>query len=563
MEKNWQIKNIDPKQQKQISNALNIHPIVSQLLINRSITDIEEARSFLSADLNTLHDPFLFKDMQKAIDRIKLAQARKEKVLIFGDYDVDGVTSSTLMHQLLKRHQIDVTNHIPHRMDDGYGLNHQIAEVAKSNGISLLITVDCGITAAAEVDTINDCGIDVIIIDHHEPPEIIPKAHAIVNPKQKDCPYPFKELASVGLAAKFIQAMEGRIKPEMLDLVAMGTVADIVPLRGENRVFVKNGLPQIINTQNIGLSALLDVAKIKRNKGIKPFHIGFILGPRINAAGRMDTAHDSLDLFLCEDHILAAKLAKVLDKHNLDRQKMQKDVVQEAMTIVDETMDVEKDKVIVLSKEGWHKGVLGIVASRLTDKYFRPAVVISVIEGMGTASCRSVAGFHLHEALENCSECLEQFGGHEGAAGLTIKAENIDPFRNMINQLAGQIFQEKQLIPILSIDCEIALSSINLNLAEIIDSMEPFGEANSKPVFCTYNAMAKSYGSVLGRDTLKFWVTDGHVSFSAVGFGLAKMKEMIAPGRRIDLAYEIGIDDWNKAPIPQLILKDIKVSKAC
>jgi len=561
MSKIWQLKSLDPKLQAELSNALNVHPIIAQLLINRGIDSKEEAENFLCADLKGSHDPFLFKGMDRVVERIKQAKAKGEKVMVFGDYDVDGVTSSALLHKLLSSKGIDVINHIPHRMKDGYGLNEEIGLTAKESGVGLIISVDCGTTAVKEINAINKQGIDVIVIDHHEPSEgPMPEAFAIINPKQEDCGYPFKDLASVGLVSKLVHACEGELNQDDLDMVALGTIADVAPLRGENRILVKHGLPKITKTKNIGLMALLDTAKI-RGKKIKPYYVGFILGPRINATGRMDSAHRSLDLFLSKDIDDAYKLAKTLEKFNTERQKMQRDVVQEAMDIVEQEVNFKDQKVIVLSKEGWHKGVLGIVAARITDKYYRPSIVISVKDGVGTASARSISGFHLHEALSDCADCLENFGGHAGAAGLTIKEENIDQFRTRINSVAEKSLNIKELKPILTIDQQIALTDIDLKLAESMEDLEPFGEGNPQPVFCSRNVIAKSYPQVLGKETLKFWVTDGTASISAVGFGMAKYKDMVRPGGKLDLAYEISIDDWNKSPVPQLKLKDIRLAQ--
>ena len=428
MDKIWKIQESEPSLQRLLSLDLNIDSIVAHLLINRGIRTLDEAKQFLNPSLSSLADPFLLKNMSLVIDRIKQAQSKNELVLVFGDYDVDGVTSSVLLTNLIKHLGITVMNHIPHRVDDGYGLNHEIALFAKEKGVNLLIAVDCGISAYEEVETINKEGIDVIIIDHHEPSHELPKAFAIVNPKQKDCPYPFKDLASVGLVAKLVQAVLGEIPHDFLEFVAIGTIADVVPLRGENRVFVKEGLPKINETKNKGLMALLEVAKIK-GKQINPYAVGFILGPRINATGRMDSAHKSLELFLSDDWEKAYQLAQVLEQHNVSRQKMQRDIVEQAMGLVDQEVNFNERKVIVLSKEGWHKGVLGIVASKIAEKYYRPSVVISLKDGIGTASARSINGFHLYEALSKCATLLENYGGHSGAAGLTIREENIDPFR--------------------------------------------------------------------------------------------------------------------------------------
>lgn len=561
MSKIWNIKTPSPKLQIKLSDALGIHPIIAQLLVNRSIDEIEEADNFLNPDLESLHDPFLFKDMDKAVERIQRAVKEKERVLIFGDYDVDGVTSSVILNSTLTQLGLELIHHIPHRVNDGYGLNHEIAELAFQQNVNLLITIDCGITAFDEVESIREKGIDVIIIDHHEPSDnLLPNAIAIIDPKQKDCRYPFKELASAGLALKFSEALTKKRNEDLIGFAALGTVADVVPLKGENRILVNYGLKVIHKTKNKGLRALLKSSKI--NKGpLTPFHIGFILGPRINAAGRMGTAHTSLDLFLCDDEEQAEHLTKELENYNLERQKMQNDTVAEAMAIVEEQINFKEQKVIVLNKEGWHKGVLGIVASRLTDKYYRPSIVISTNEGIGTASCRSIEGFHIQNALQECQGILENYGGHEGAAGLTIKQEKIDPFREMINAIAQRILEVKKLTPSITIESEIPLISIDEQLAETIESLQPFGEGNPQPVFCSRRLTVKSYPQILGRGTLKFWVEQAGKTISAVGFGMEKYAGLIRPGEEIDLAYEITIDDWNKAPQAQLRLKDIKLSE--
>ncbi len=560
MQKEWVIKLPHPRNQILLADALNVHPIIAQLLVNRSIQEVGTARDFLAPSLTLLHDPMRFKDMAKAVDRIRQAASEKQKVLIFGDYDVDGVTSSVILNKVLKSMGIDVVHHIPHRMTDGYGLNHDIADVAREQGVALIITIDCGVTAFDEVETIRSQGIDVIVIDHHEPSEgRLPDATAIIDPKQADCDYPFNELASVGLAYKLAQVLAPEICDEVLDFVALGTVADVAPLVDENRILVKAGLKQILKTRNKGLRALLQATKMKR-KPITPFHIGFVLGPRINAAGRMDSALTALNLFLSDDEREAYSLAMELESYNYDRQKMQNNTISEAMEIVEAQIQQTDSKIIVLNKEGWHKGVLGIVASRLTDKYYRPSVVISTENGVGTASCRSIDGFHIQQALEQCQEVLENFGGHEGAAGLTIQENQIDPFRKMINDIAQSTLEIRKLTPKIYIDCEIPVNQVDLSLANTVEQLQPFGEGNAVPVFCSRRLVVKSYPQILGKGTLKFWVERDDQPISAIGFGMERFADMISPGRQIDMAYEISIDDWNKAPEAQLRIKDIKSS---
>lgn len=558
MTKRWSIQSQNPQLQKNLSDALGIHPIIAQLLINRQITSVAQAKIFLLADMASLHNPFLLTDMDKAVARIKLAQLQTEKILIYGDYDVDGVTSSALLRRLLNGLGIQAINYIPHRMDEGYGLNQEIAEFARSQGIHLLITVDCGINAFAPIEAINAAGIDVIVIDHHEPEGMrLPPALAVIDPKRQDCLYPFKHLSAVGLVAKLMQAILGHITLEDLDLVALGTVADVVPLHGENRIFVKNGLPFIETTNKPGLKALLKVAKISGKK-MKPYYIGFILGPRLNAAGRMDSAAVSLDLLLSENPDDAYALACSLEEHNLSRQKMQSEVVEEALGMIEADETLKAQDIIVVYKEGWHKGVLGIVASRIVDKYYRPTVVISVEDGMGTGSARSVNGFHLHEALTHCAGVLENYGGHKRAAGLRLKYDNIEAFRQAMNDFAHRSCPRENFVPSLEIDCEIPLSAIDMDLIGLISSMEPHGEGNPVPLFCSRNLTVKSPPSLMGKDTIKFWVSDGTKTISAVGFGMGSFKDMVKLGAQVDLAYTLSIDDWNKAPSVQLMLKDIK-----
>jgi single-stranded-DNA-specific exonuclease len=559
--KRWVIKTPHPKLQKEISDALNIHPVIAQLLVNRDITSVEDAKHFFYAHESKLHDPFLLKDMDKAVARIKQAQDNRESVLIFGDYDVDGVTSSALLRRTLKRLGIEAINYIPHRMDEGYGLNHSIVEFAKERGIHLIITVDCGINAVSEVKAINAGGMDVIVLDHHEPDgDNLPKAVAVIDPKRHDCKYPFKNLAAVGLVGKLAQALLGKIPDEEWDLIAIGTVADVVTLRGENRIFVKKGLPVIERTNKSGLMALLDVAKI-RGKKIKPYYIGFILGPRLNAAGRMDSATIALDLLLSDKYENALALAQSLESHNLSRQKMQSEVVDEAIAMIEASTDLKGAQIIVVHKEGWHKGVLGIVASKIVERYYRPTIVISVEGGLGTGSARSIEGFHLVEALTNCADSLETYGGHKRAAGLKVRHENIDAFRDAINIFAKGTLNTEALVPSLDIDCEVPFFALSLDFANLVEDLEPHGEGNPSPLLCTRNLTVKSPAALMGKGTIKFWVTDGKISFSAVGFGMTDYQDMIKPGQKVDLAYSLIIDDWNKAPVVQLKLKDIRLSE--
>lgn len=559
MAKKWRMAVSNPTVANELSNSLGIHPIIAQLLVNREILTVKEAQLFLNADLPSLYNAFLLTDMDRAVERIEKAKELNERILIYGDYDVDGVTSSALLKRTLKRFGISAINYIPHRMEEGYGLNMSIVEFAQSQNIHLIITVDCGINAFEPIEAITKSGIDVIVIDHHElDADRIPNAVAVIDPKRSDCLYPFKHLSAVGLVAKLAQALLGSLPEEDLDLVALGTVADVVALRGENRIYVKKGLPFLERTTKHGLRALLDVAKISGKK-MKPYYIGFVLGPRLNAAGRMDSANIALDLLLSEDDPTAIALANSLEEQNQKRQKTQITVVEEAIAMIEASDSLKSSQIIVVAKEGWHKGVLGIVASRIVEKYNRPTVVITLLDGLGTGSARSLEGFHLHEAFTSCSSMLDNFGGHKRAAGLRLKSANLDAFRDAINAFANSVMTKETLVPVLDIDCEISLGQIDMKLVEIIESMEPHGEGNPTPVFCTRQLMVKSVPALLGKDTIKFWVTDGNKTISAVGFGMGSYKEAVRLGSKVDLAYQLAIDDWNKAPTAQLVLKDIKL----
>ncbi len=561
MPKKWRLKVARPELQAELAGGLALSLIVVKLLVNRGITTLEQATSFLKPELSGLHDPFLLKDMGKAVARLKLARERGETVLVYGDYDVDGVTSTAVVYRALKKAGIQAMSYIPHRMEEGYGLNYEIVPLAKEWGVGLLITVDCGIVSAGEVRALKETGIDTIIIDHHEPEGAVPDAaSAVIDPKQPDCHYPSPQLAGVGLAAKFVQALEGEFPLRDLDLVTLGTVADVVPLTGENRIIVRHGLPRIASSPKAGLQALIEIARIK-GKPMTPQMVGFSLGPRLNAAGRMGSAATSLELLLCDVPADAAALVQVLEAHNRDRQRLQGAVVDEAVDIIEGVELLSGDSIIVVYKEGWHKGVLGIAASKIMEKYGRPAVVISTAEGMGVGSGRSLPGFHLNEAFAHCAAILEGYGGHQRAAGLRVKDHAIGELRKQLNAFAGSVFAGGMPEQILEIDAELPLASVSMDLVGMVEALEPFGEGNPAPLFATRRLIIKSKPQVMGKDTLKFWVTDGNTTVSAVGFGMGAEFGGLRMGQAVDIAYTLGIDDWNKAPQAQIMLKDIRSAK--
>ena len=558
MSKIWRLRKSPALPDPDFLQTLGVHPVLAQVLWTRGIADPGEADRFLTPRLSDLHDPFLFKDMVPAIERVRRAIDRKEKVMIYGDYDVDGVTSSAVLCRALRRQGADVMTYIPHRMEEGYGLNLEIIPTVKDAGVTLIITVDCGITSFEEIEALSGEGVDAVVLDHHEAEGgRVPSARAVIDPKQPGCSYPFRDLAAVGIVAKFIQALTGSFPEEDLDLIAMGTVADVAPLRDENRVFVRLGLPQITKSQKPGVRALIRSARVE-GKTASSHTIGFVLGPRLNAAGRMGTANTSLDLLLSQDEGTSLSLAMMLESHNRERQKLQGSVVDEAIAFIEADTGILNDKVLVVPGEKWHKGVLGIAATKIAEKYGRPALVISFDNGLGVGSARSVEGFHLNEALAHCADVLEEFGGHKRAAGLRVRQEMVQELRSRINAFANDISVE-DMAPVLDIDMELSLGKICMELIGGLSRLEPYGEANPPPVFVTRRVLVKSRPKVMGRDTVKFWVSDGRVTHQALGFGMAPLCAGLRMGQAVDIAYSLSIDDWNKAPQPQITLKDIKV----
>jgi single-stranded-DNA-specific exonuclease len=560
MQKIWKITEPNLDLQSKLSKDLNIHPLICQILINRGINNKEDLERFLNADLSYLHNPFELKDMNKAVARIKKAIDKKERVFIFADYDVDGVVSCALLKLALKKQELLAQHYIPHRINEGYGINDDVVKFAKQKRIDLFISVDCGMADYKEIELLNKLKIDTIIIDHHRPKETkLPKAYAIVNPKRQDCKYPFKELAAVGVTFKLIEALLNSDAFQDLDLVALGTIADVMDIIDENRIIVKEGLKKINKTDKIGLRALIDASGLK-NKNITPGFISYILAPRINASGRMDSAEKSLELFLTEDLNKAQFIANDLNNHNRQRQRIEEETLSEALDIIEKDINFKDHYVIVLSKDGWHQGVLGIVASKITDRFYRPTVVISLDKNLGKGSCRSIDKFHIFDALSECSEFLENFGGHKYAAGLTITKKNIERFKEEINRIAKQNLSNKDFIPILNIDALVPLSLLNPSLVSAIENLEPFGVGNPYPLLCSRNLRLKGRPSIVGKDTIKFWITDGKLTAQAIGFGQADIYKLICSANSLDMVYSPSIDTWHQPPEIQLEVKDIKIN---
>lgn len=534
----------DVSLQKTLSGELGISGILAQLLINRGIRSASEAYEFLNAETSCLLSPYSFSDMREAVSFIKKAAASKEKIMIFGDYDADGVTAVALLKGVLNAMGTEIFHYLPHRVKEGYGLNMNILDTVKERGVKLVITVDCGISSHQEIKELRRQGIDVIITDHHEPPAgSLPPANSIINPKVSSSNYKFRDLAGVGVAFKLAQALSRSDLADELDLVCLGTIADVVPLKGENRIIAREGLRIMPRTKRPGLRALIESARIKAKK-FTSATVGFIIGPRINASGRIHNAEDSLSLLMSRTKLEADRLAKALEAHNRRRQKVEGEILEEARSLIEREVDFKEDKVIVVAKEGWHQGVLGIVASKLADRFYRPTIIISLDEGLCKGSARSIKNFHLFQALQECGEHLSAFGGHSHAAGLLIDRAEIEDFKIRINQLAQEKLSLQDLLRSLEIDLEVGLSDLSENIVFELEKLEPFGTENPEPLFYTRSLRLKGYPQVLCRQTLKFWVTDGVWTYQAIGFGMADLKGSFMSSKSFSLVYTPRIDSW-------------------
>jgi single-stranded-DNA-specific exonuclease len=543
-----------------ISQGIECSCILADILINRGFTNKVEIENFLNPSLDNLYDPFLMKDMDKAVFRIKQTVQNKEKILIVGDFDADGVTASALLVQGLKLTGAEILYYIPDRIEEGYGFNEKAVFFAKENNVSLIITVDCGITANKEVEIAKSFNIDVIITDHHEPKDDIPNSYAILDPKQKDCNYPFSELAGVGVAYKLLQALE--LADDLLDIVVIGTIADIVPLVSENRVLVKFGLQELTRTNNLGLKSLINVTGLKE-KNITAGDIGFVLAPRINAVGRLKHAVHGVKMLVTCNENEAYDIANMLDRENKERQKIEKKIVKQAIEKIEKEFDFSKDKIVVLNDDLWHAGVVGIVASRLVEKYYRPVVIISSEKEECKGSCRSIKGFSVFNALAQVKEHLIRFGGHEYAAGLAIEKNKINEFRIAINEFAKKDLAEDAFEKQISIDAEIKFANINFDLFYDLEKLAPFGAKNPYPVLCSKKINIINMPRIVGEEHVQIKVSTDNIQFSCIAF---KMKHRIEELRSsflnetpIDIAYTLLINKWQGKKTLQLNIKDFKV----
>ncbi len=572
MEKNWVIKQQgDESILQHLQQILGVDRPIANLLKQRGIENFEQAKFFFRPELSHLHDPFLMKDMDRAIKRIEHAISSGEKIMVYGDYDVDGTTAVAMVYSYLKEFSHDILFYIPDRYNEGYGISIKGIDFASANSVRLVIALDCGIKANEKILYANSKGVDFIICDHHTPGAAIPDAIAVLDPKRADCSYPFKELSGCGVGFKLIQAFQlSRNLPfdaiiKYLDLLVVSIASDIVSIAGENRVMAYFGLKQINEKPSMGIQTLLKLSGIQK-KTITIEDIVFKIGPRINAAGRMESGSKSVELLISEDTSLAQIMGVKINDFNLDRRNVDSAITQEALTMIQMDESMKNKKSTVLFNPNWHKGVIGIVASRLLDHYYRPTVILTKSNGFATGSARSVNGFDLYQAIEECSDLLENFGGHKYAAGLTMKLNNVNAFQERFEKVVNKMIHPDQLIPVVEIDTELQLSEINDKFFRILKQFQPFGPENMAPVFLTENVSDNGGGKLVGMNAehLKLSLVhekDPYRVFPAIAFQQGKLFPKISRGQGFDICYSLDENVYRGESSIQINIKDIKVDK--
>ena len=549
-----------------LAKQLNISSTLANLLVQRGITSFEEAKTFFRPKMTDLHDPFLMKDMEKAIDRIEKALASNEKILVYGDYDVDGTTAVALVYSFFKTFYNDLDYYLPDRHKEGYGISFAGIDYAKENGFSLIIALDCGIKANDKVNYAKERGIDFVICDHHRPGEFLPDASAVLDPKREDDEYPFKELSGCGIGFKLIQAYAQRhhIPFEQLevylDLVAVSTAADIVPIVGENRVLVYHGLQWLNKNPRPGIKAILELAQVKRELTVND--IVFIIGPRINAAGRIQDARQAVDLLISANAAQALFEGKNIDEKNSERRSLDLNITEHALRIIQEDSFFAKRKSTVLFHPEWNKGVIGIVASRLTEKYYRPTIILTESNGLATGSARSVKDFDIYNAIESCSDLLEQFGGHMYAAGLTLKLENLEKFSERFEEIVSATIDEKSLTQEIEIDSVLKLNEISSSFFSVLKQFAPFGPGNMSPVFRTENVRDTGLSRIVGNNHLKLNLAEDETTrfgLDGIAFQMGQYYPFISRRIPFDICYTLEENTFNGKTNIQMNVKDIRM----
>ncbi len=568
LKKRWKIKETDDDYIiKSLSDSINISEVLAKLLALRNIKNFHQAKNFFRPTLELLNDPFLMDGMEAATYRLIKALTENQLICIYGDYDVDGTCSTALLYMFLKEFGANVEFYIPQRLTEGYGISQSGIDNIKCRGTSLLISVDCGITAIEETKYINELGIDLIICDHHQPKDVIPNAYAVLDPLKPSCNYPFKYLSGAGVAFKLAQGVAERIgKRELplkyLDLVALAGAADIVPLIDENRVLVKEGLEMINSNPRPGIAALIESSNISSGN-LTSGQIVFTIAPRINAVGRLGDAQRAVELLITKDKNQALELAKVLESENYQRRKIDEDTFDNALDIVENSLDLSEDIAIILHQEKWHPGVIGIVASRLVEKYYRPTIMLTTVDGIAKGSARSISNFNIYEALKKCEDLLIHFGGHQAAAGLAVEVEKIDEFKFKFNQIVKESMNEEDLLPELHIDSKLKFSEITAKFLRVIDQFSPFGPGNMRPVFISENVTVVSSPRIVGLNHLIINVKQSGCDrvFDCIGFNMSEFIDSIKTNSNLDIVYSIDKLVRDGKTFPQLKLKDLKVKE--
>jgi single-stranded-DNA-specific exonuclease len=567
MIKRWNSLAAESEKIKSLHESLKINTVLCKILVQRGIDDFDKSKAYFRPKLNSLHDPYLMKDMDKAVNRLVSAFEQREKILVFGDYDVDGTAAVACMYQFLcKIYEPAMLDfYIPHRYREGYGVSKMGIDYASENNFSLIVSLDCGIKSIELIKYAATLNIDFIICDHHLPDEELPPAVAILNPKQKDCNYPYKELCGCGVGFKLITALAKRYSIDeeyylsYLDLVATAIAADIVPITGENRIMAFHGLERINNKPSAGIKALIELGGIQKSLSIN--NVVFVIAPRINAAGRMDEAKKAVQLFIEQDYQQALVYAGLLQNDNSDRKEADTLITEEALAAINESEFLRSSKSTVVYKEHWHKGVVGIVASRLIETYYRPTVVLTRSGEVIAGSARSVAGFNLYEAIHACREHLIGYGGHFAAAGLSLLPENVEAFSMEFEKVVNKMIDPKLLIPEIVIDAEIAFSDITTAFYKIVEQMEPFGPENMRPIFIATNVMDTGYSKIVKELHIRFVLKQGDSTFVGIGFNMADKFELLKMKQPLDIVFTVDENEWNGQTNLQIKMIDIKLTE--
>ncbi len=565
MQKRWKILTADREKATALQEALKVHPILCNILVQRGLDTFEKTKDFFRPQLSALHSPWLMKDMEKAVERIITAINQNERILVFGDYDVDGTTSVASMYQFLKNIHSNIDFYIPHRYREGYGVSKAGIDYAKENGITLIISLDCGIKSADLIAYAKELGIDFVVCDHHLPDEVLPPAIAILNPKQIDCNYPYKELCGCGVGFKLMCALTERLNIpieaayEYLDLVATAIAADIVPITDENRILAFYGLKKVNSNPNNGIKALIKLSGLEKELHIT--NLVFMIAPRVNAAGRMDDAKKAVQLFIAPTDEEAFSFAEILHSDNTDRKEADKTITEEALASILENDEWKNRKSTVVFQPHWHKGVVGIVASRLIDTYYRPTIVLTKSGDYAAGSARSVPGFNLYEAIHACREHLLGYGGHFAAAGMTLELDKVHAFREKFEEVVAATITDDLLIPEIIIDAEIALKDIKQSFYDIIAQMEPFGPDNMRPVFIAKKVKNSGWSKVVKEQHIRFSVKQDNATVAGIGFGMANKFHLLERQQPVDIVFTIDINEWNEQKSLQIRVIDFKPSQ--